>query len=103
MAVREVVLAILAEIASVSIDHGSRCDPIVPGKLDRGGAIDLIAPDWVASKNAGGQATSGFLVDVQRVSHAEMEEWKELYPDAFERDYDPAYGPLFNGWVTGGE
>jgi trimethylamine-N-oxide reductase (cytochrome c) len=89
---------------AVSIDHGARCDAIVPGKIDRGGAIDLIAPDWVISKNCGGQATSGFLVDVQKLAQSEMEQWRERYPDAFERDYDPAYGLLFNAWVAkGGE
>ena len=43
----------------VYTDHGSRVDPIIPGKLDRGGAINLIAPDWITSKNCVGQATSG--------------------------------------------
>lgn len=87
---------------AVSIDHGARCDAILPGKIDRGGAIDLIAPDSVASKNAGGQATSGFLVDVQKPTHAEFEEWREHYPEAFAREYDPAYGLLFNSWVIKG-
>jgi hypothetical protein len=30
-----------------------------------------------------------------------MEEWREQYPDAFNRAYDPVYGPLFKGWVEG--
>ena len=84
---------------AVSIDHGARCDAIVPGKIDRGGAIDLIAPDWVISKNCAGQATSGFLVDVQKVAYAEMEGWKKSYPEVFDRKYDPAYGLLFDAWV----
>jgi trimethylamine-N-oxide reductase (cytochrome c) len=85
---------------AVSIDHGARCDAIVPGRLDRGGAIDLIAPDWIISKNCGGQATSGFLVDIQKVSYGEMGEWKESFPEAFSRKYDPAYGLLFDAWVA---
>jgi molybdopterin guanine dinucleotide-containing S/N-oxide reductase-like protein len=84
------------------MDHGARCDSIIPGKLDRGGAIDLISPDWIASKNCVGEATSGFLVDVQRVSQAEMEEWKKQYPAAFEREYDPASGLRFRAWVIEG-
>ena len=59
------------------MDHGARCDAILPGKIDRGGAIDLISPDWIISKNCVGEATSGFLVDVQKVTQAEMEEWKK--------------------------
>ncbi|MFC1911002.1 molybdopterin dinucleotide binding domain-containing protein, partial [Chloroflexota bacterium] len=86
----------------VYMDHGARCDWIVPGELDRGGAINLISPGGTTSKNAGGQATSGYLVEVKKVPAAQMEEWKEKYPEAFERDYDPATGPLFNGWVEGG-
>jgi anaerobic selenocysteine-containing dehydrogenase len=81
------------------MDHGARHDPILSGKIDRGGAIDSISPDRVVSKNCAGEATSGFLVDVQKVSRAEMEEWRKLYPDAFNRDYDPASGLRFDGWV----
>jgi molybdopterin guanine dinucleotide-containing S/N-oxide reductase-like protein len=84
------------------VDHGSRCDWIIPGKLDRGGAINLISNTQVASKHAAGQATSGYLVEVERVTLAQMEEWKEQYPDAFEREYEPAYGLRFNAWVEGG-
>ncbi len=80
-------------------DHGARVDSIIPGKLDRGGAIDLISPDGIISKNCAGEATSGYLVDVQKVTAAEMEEWKKQYPAAFEREYDPASGLRFNSWV----
>ena len=51
------------------MDHGASADFIIPGKLDRGGAINLIAPDGLTSKNCAGQATSGFLAEVERVSH----------------------------------
>ena len=80
-------------------DHGARVDSIVPGELDRGGAINLISPDGIISKNCVGQATSGYLVEVERVSMGQMEEWRKQYPEAFEREYDPASGLRFNAWV----
>ena len=33
------------------IDHGARHDPIIPGKVDRGGAINTIAPNGLTSKH----------------------------------------------------
>jgi anaerobic selenocysteine-containing dehydrogenase len=84
------------------MDHGARADHIIPGVLDRGGAINLISPGGITSKNAAGQATSGYLVEVERVTMAQMEEWKKQYPEAFEREYDPASGLRFNAWVEGG-
>jgi trimethylamine-N-oxide reductase (cytochrome c) len=39
------------------------------------------------------------LVEVTKVSGDEMLAWRERYPEAFERDYDPAYGLLFNAWI----
>jgi hypothetical protein len=30
-----------------------------------------------------------------------MEQWRKQYHEAFEKDYDPAYGCLFNAWVDG--
>ncbi len=59
------------------MDHGARVDYIITGKLGRGGAINLIAPNDIASKNCLGEATSGYLLDVQKVTWAEMEEWKK--------------------------
>jgi trimethylamine-N-oxide reductase (cytochrome c) len=82
------------------IDHGARCDWIIPGELDRGGAINLISPEGTVSKNAPGQATSGFLVQVVKVGMAQMEEWRKLYPEAFAREYQPASGLQFNAWVV---
>jgi len=46
----------------VDIDHGARWDPIVPGELDRGGAINTIAPRKRSSKNATGIVSGSFLV-----------------------------------------
>jgi molybdopterin guanine dinucleotide-containing S/N-oxide reductase-like protein len=84
----------------VYVDHGARVDPIVPGRVDRGGAINLISPYNTVSRNCPGIAESGFLVEVARVTMAEMEEWKRQYPEAFAREYDPASGLRFEAWVV---
>ncbi len=86
----------------VYVDHGARCDWIIPGKLDRGGAINLISPNGTTSKNCLGMASSGYLVEVEKVTADQMEGWKKDYPEAFNREYDPASGLRFNGWVEGG-
>jgi trimethylamine-N-oxide reductase (cytochrome c) len=86
----------------VYMDHGARVDYIIPGKVDRGGAINLISPSGTTSKNSVGQATSSYLVEVDKVTLAQMEEWKNQYPEAFEREYDPASGLRFNAWIEGG-
>jgi trimethylamine-N-oxide reductase (cytochrome c) len=86
----------------ISIDHGARVDYIIPGKLDRGGAINTIAPQGLVSKHCAGQATSGFLAEVEKVDQKQMEEWKTLYPDAFNREYDAASGLRFNAWIIEG-
>ncbi len=86
----------------VSIDHGARVDTIVQGILDRGGAINLISPEGITSKKCVGQATSSYLVEVKKLDMLEMEEWKSKYPEAFEKEYDPASGLRFNAWVEGG-
>jgi len=80
-------------------DHGARVDSIIPGKLDRGGAIDLISPAGIISKHCAGEATSGYLVEVEKVSMSQMEEWMKLYPEAFKKEYEPASGLRFNAWV----
>jgi anaerobic selenocysteine-containing dehydrogenase len=83
----------------VSLDHGARVDMIIPGKVDRGGAINLIAPLGTTSKNCSGEATSGYLVDVQGTNGEEMDTWRKIYPEAFKREYDPASGLLFDAWI----
>jgi len=79
-------------------DHGARVDPIVPGKIDRGGSNNLISPTATTSKNCAGMATSGFLVEVEKTDLAAL---RAKYPEAFARDYDPVSGPLFNAWIKG--
>jgi molybdopterin guanine dinucleotide-containing S/N-oxide reductase-like protein len=86
---------------SVSMDHGARVD-LIADKIDRGGSINLIAPEKGQSKNVWGQATSGFLVEVEKLSADQMEEWRKKYPEAFARGYDPAYGLKFDSWIQGG-
>ena len=85
------------------IDHGARCDPIIPGWLDRGGAINLITPTAQISKNSSGMATSGFLVEVEKVTEAEMTGWRRDYPEAFARKYDEACGLCLEGWLEDGQ
>jgi anaerobic selenocysteine-containing dehydrogenase len=84
------------------VDHGSRLDPIIPGYLDRGGAINCITPTNITSKHATGMATSGFLVEVEKVTDEEMEAWKRDYPEAFARKIDPAVGVCLEGWLVDG-
>jgi trimethylamine-N-oxide reductase (cytochrome c) len=84
----------------VYVDHGARHDPLVPGMVDRGGAINTIAPNGLTSKNCCGQATSGYIVDVQKVKNEEWEAWRRDYPDAFARKYDPGAGLRFDAWVV---
>ncbi len=79
-------------------DHGARYDPIVPGKLDRGGSNNTICPHNVVSRNAAGEVTSGFLVEVEPVDLGEL---KKAYPEAFDRPYDANAGPILDSWIAG--
>ncbi len=83
-------------------DHGARVDPITDG-IDRGGANNLISPDRTTSPNTQGQVASGFLVQVEKVSPEQMEEWMKQYPEAFRREYDPDSGLRFDAWIEEGE
>jgi trimethylamine-N-oxide reductase (cytochrome c) len=76
------------------VDHGARYDPIVPGELDRGGAINTLTPHRGLSKNCrGGMVTNGFLVEVAPVN---LDELRKQYPEAFSRPYDRASGLRFD-------
>jgi trimethylamine-N-oxide reductase (cytochrome c) len=85
----------------ISIDHGARADSIIPGKLDRGGAINNITPDGLTSKHCAGQSTTGFLAEIEKVTPEQMGKWMAEYPDAFKRKYDPASGLRFDAWYEG--
>jgi molybdopterin guanine dinucleotide-containing S/N-oxide reductase-like protein len=81
----------------VYMDHGARFDPIVPGELDRGGAINTITPHNITSRNATGMVVSGFLVEVE---DAHLEELRQKYPEAFNRPRDAAAGFILRSYLT---
>jgi hypothetical protein len=78
------------------MDHGARYDPIIPGELDRGGAINTISPHKTTSKNATGMVSSAFLAEVERTN---IDELRKKYPEAFKRLYHHAAGLQLNGWI----
>jgi hypothetical protein len=88
---------------SISMDHGARYDPIIPGEFDRGGAINTITPHNKTSKNATGMVVSSFLVEVEKVTPEMMQGWKKDYPEVFARTIDPAQGVCLAGWLEGEE
>ena len=81
-------------------DHGARVDLITDG-VDRGGSNNLISPGGPMSQNCWGQATTGFLVEVKKLSPGEMRGWRKKYPGAFARDYDLESGLKYSAWVEG--
>ena len=74
----------------IYVDHGARYDPIVPGELDRGGAINTITPRNTTSKNATGMVSGGFLVDCRERSS--LDELRRQYPEAFAQPYNKSTG-----------
>ena len=85
----------------IYIDHGARYDPIVPGEIDRGGAINTITPHKGTSRNCrGGMVVSGFLVEVES---ANLDELRQQYPEAFKRPYHRASGLSFDRVLDGGK
>jgi anaerobic selenocysteine-containing dehydrogenase len=76
----------------IYVDHGARYDPIVPGVLDRGGAINTITPHNVTSKNCAGMVTSGFLVECEV---ADLDGLRRDFPEAFARPYHFGAGLKF--------
>jgi trimethylamine-N-oxide reductase (cytochrome c) len=87
---------------AVIVNKGSRVDPIAPG-IDRGGSTNLISPPRAVSQHCWGFPVSGYLVEAAKVSQSEYDGWKQQYPDAFARDYDPAVGINYASWVEGGD
>jgi len=78
---------------------------IIPGLggLHEGNS-NFINADNISTR-AHGISGTGYLVNVERVTGAMMDEWRKNYPEAFERRkyYNPAYGYSFDAWVEGGE
>ena len=70
----------------------ARGGSLVPGQIDRGGAINTITPHNTTSKNTTGMVVSSFLVEVKK---ADMEKMRERYPAAFKRPYHPGAGLRF--------
>jgi len=102
---------------SVYQDHGAKFDPIGCEDVDfgqrdtkwvnRGCDNNVISPSMGDSKNCWGLATSGYLVDVAKVSGDEYEAWRKKYPEVWDRSldpdkYEPAYGLKFGAWVVKG-
>lgn len=87
---------------AIFVNKGARVDPITE-RIDRGGSTNLITTPKPISKHCWGFAVTGFLVETEKLAPAEMEQWKKQYPEAFARDYDPASGSRYRGWVEGVE
>ncbi len=85
---------------AIFVNKGARVDPIAE-RIDRGGSTNLITTPKPISKHCWGFAVTGFLVEAEKLDPAEMEQWKKQYPEAFARDYDPASGSRYSGWVEG--
>jgi trimethylamine-N-oxide reductase (cytochrome c) len=81
------------------VDHGARIDPIILGKVDRGGAINLISPIGSTSKNCLGMASSGYLAEVGKISPEEWAAWQREAPEAFAREYDRGAGLRVDAWI----
>ncbi|MCB2180317.1 molybdopterin-dependent oxidoreductase [bacterium] len=81
-------------------DHGARVDPLEVGKLDRGGANNLICPHHTTSPNAAGEVTSGYLVGVRKV---DLQAMTDEYPDQFGQEFHPTAGLLFKNRLEGGK
>ena len=79
---------------AVGMDHGAKYDPISPGEIDRGGAINTITPGNCTSKNTVGMAVSGFLVEVEKT---DLEGLRSKYPEAFARECHVTAGPCIAG------
>ncbi len=83
-------------------DHGARIDLITDG-IDRGGSNNLICPNKGLSAKCRGTSSGSFLVQVEKLSGEEMQDWREKYPDAFIKDYDSASGLRATRCIEGGE
>jgi anaerobic selenocysteine-containing dehydrogenase len=80
----------------VGVDHGAKYDPVVPGEIDRGGAINTIVPRNTTSENAVGMVVSGFLAEVEKT---DLDDMRAKYPDAFERECHSSAGPCLAGVI----
>jgi trimethylamine-N-oxide reductase (cytochrome c) len=80
----------------VYVEHGARVDLIsLEDKIDRGGAINLIAPHQ-GGKNTALMVVSGYLVNVEK---ADLEELRRKYPEAFKKKLHPHIGSYYTTYV----
>jgi len=86
---------------AVHQDHGARVDLITDG-IDRGGSNNLISPSNGQSRCCWGNATTSFLVEVEKLDPNEMEQWRKQYPEAFARAYNPESGLQIDSWIEEG-
>jgi trimethylamine-N-oxide reductase (cytochrome c) len=85
----------------LQVDQGLGGYDIIPGELCRGGNVNNIAPSIISTR-ALHKCHTSYLVELEKVTGDQMDEWRKQYPDAFAQDYDPQYGPLFERWVEEG-
>ena len=81
------------------MDHGARWDPIIPGELDRGGAINTITPHNVTSKNChrhGGERVPGRGAEGHRRGDGRLAPGLSR---GVQPDYDLATGVSLSGWL----
>jgi len=88
-------------------DHGAKEDFISswPDEcVNRGGTNQQISPVPGVSRNCWGMASQSFLVNIEKLDPAEMEEWRTKYPEVFERgdNLDPWRGMTLYDWLEGG-
>ncbi|MEM2954142.1 MAG: molybdopterin-dependent oxidoreductase [Candidatus Bathyarchaeia archaeon] len=83
--------------SAVYVDHGARADIIsLEDRIDKGGAVDLISPDKITSKNAAGMVVSGYLVNVEK---ADLEKLRKSYPWNFGKPYHTEAGLYYDSHV----
>jgi trimethylamine-N-oxide reductase (cytochrome c) len=76
---------------------------MITDKINRGGTVNGLIPSNRKEKYIPHlQIGTSYLVEVEKLSGEQMQEWREQYPEAFDRDYDPGSGLKFDAWVEGG-
>ena len=64
--------------------------------------VDVKDGDIVKIFNERGIVLAGAYV-TERLSMAEMDRWRRVYPESFEKKYDPVSGLCFDAWIEGGD
>ena len=58
------------------------------------------SPQAGVSKHCKGFVVTGYLAEAEKLTQKEYDQWKADYPEAFERDYDPAIGINRKSWLA---